>query len=125
MINQNVKEFIEHHGVKGMRWGVRRSRGGYPPSKRSKKRTVYEKSPKKLSSSELDRRIKRMEMEKKYNELNKRDVSRGEQLAHEVLTNVGRATVTTVLTGAGLYAIKTGLAKKGLHELATMATKRK
>ncbi|MET0786852.1 MAG: hypothetical protein ABWY25_09115 [Paenisporosarcina sp.] len=121
MNHSNVIDFIDHHGVKGMKWGVRNRRSG----KRGTARTAYSKSPKNLTSAELERRIKRMDTEKKYNDLNKRDISKGEQLAVEILTNSGRAIATTVITGGGLAAIRL-LAKKKLGpEVASMLTKRK
>ncbi|MET0786504.1 MAG: hypothetical protein ABWY25_07360 [Paenisporosarcina sp.] len=123
-MNQTVKEFIEHHGVKGMRWGVRKKRND--SAFRDRNRTTYGKSPKKLSSAELEKRIRRMEAEKRYNDLNKRDVSKGEQIAAEILTNSGKKVATTVLTGAGILAIKAVAKKKGL-DVGSIAelTKRK
>jgi len=82
-----------------MKWGVRRVRTGRSAKgERQKKRTVYSKSPKKLTNAEMEKRIKRMDMEKRYNELNKRDISSGEKIATEVLTNIGKQTVTNVGT---------------------------
>lgn len=118
-MTQTVEEFIEHYGVKGMRWGKRKSRGS-----RNTERTVYSRSPKKLTSAELDKRIKRMETEKRYNDLNKRDVGRGSQLAHEILTNSGRTVATTVATGAVLYAVKKAIEKKMGPGAASAITKR-
>ena len=113
----DIKEFIEHHGVKGMQWGVRKDRGGgvtvgRRSGKRATERTVFSKPPVKLSASELDKRIKRMETEKRYNDLNAKDVGKGEKLANEILTNVGRTVVTTVATGALLLAVRTAVNKK-------------
>jgi hypothetical protein len=116
---------LEHHGIKGMRWGVRRGRNASGKPTRGTSRTVFEKHPKHLTSAELEARIRRMEAEKKYNELNKRDVSRGEQLAGEILKNSGRAVATTVLTGALLLGVKTAVGKKMGSEAASMITKRK
>lgn len=104
--HSNVKDFIDHHGVKGMHWGVRSKRSA------SSDRTVFKSAPKKLTTDELERRIKRMETEKRYKQLNSRDVSAGEKLAHEIVTNVGRTVVTTVATGATLFAIRTAVNKK-------------
>jgi hypothetical protein len=124
MQHSSVQEFIEHHGVKGMRWGVRTRGGGSRPS-RGTSRTVYGKHPKNLTSSELDKRIKRMETEKKYNELNKKDISRGHRIASEILTNSGRAVASTVLVGAALLGVRVALSKKFGPEAASMITKRK
>jgi K+-transporting ATPase c subunit len=122
-VKSSVSEFLEHYGKKGMRWGTRKGRAG---ASRSTDRTVFNKSPKKLTSAELDSRIKRMEMEKRYNELNKRDVSKGQQLASEVLSNSGRTVATTVLTGAAILGVRALAKKKGVSsEAVNILTKRK
>jgi len=53
-----------------------------------------------------------METEKRYNDLNKRDIRKGEQLATEVLMGSGRTILATVATGAVLFAIRTAVNKK-------------
>jgi hypothetical protein len=93
----SVPEFIEHYGTKGMKWGVRK--------KRSSDRTHYKSPAKKLTNAELEKRIKRMETEKKYKSLNKQDLSPGHAAAMEILGRVGKATVTTALTGAAIYGV--------------------
>jgi hypothetical protein len=120
-VHSNVIDFIDHHGIKGMRWGVRGGKGR-PTAKTE--RTRFAKSPKRLTNTELERRIKRMETEKRYNDLNKRDISPGQKLATEILTNVGRTAVTTVATGALLFGVKAGLSKKFGPEAASAITKR-
>lgn len=122
------KTFVEHHGVKGMHWGVRTKSGGVTKGKQTS-RTTFEKAPKRLSTSELERRIKRMETEKRYNDLNKRDISPGEKLATEIVTNVGRTVVTTIATGAMLLAVRQAINKKmGVEnpklDLGALITKR-
>lgn len=111
------EDILEHYGVKGMKWGVRK--------KRDPGRTVFEKPPSRLTDDELKRRIQRLESEKRYNELNRRDVSQGERLAAEILTNVGRATVTTVGTAAALYGVSRLLQSQGVDpQLARQLTRR-
>jgi hypothetical protein len=117
-----IEEFIEHHGVKGMRWGVRRARGSRVS--KAKARTKYGKSPSRLTNAELERRINRMQTEKRYNELNKRDVSNGERIASEILTNAGKKVATTVLAAAGMYAVKVALSKKLGPEIGDALTKK-
>lgn len=101
----NSDEFVlQHFGIKGMHWGVRKGRDS--------SRTRYKKAPLKLTDSELKRRIQRMESEKRYNDLNKRDVTAGEAFATNLLKTVGGGIAGTLLTGAGIYAGKKLLAKK-------------
>lgn len=104
-------DFLAHYGVKGMRWGVRRKRKA--------------DNPKRLTDQELKKRIQRLETEKRYNELNKRDVSQGERLATEIITQIGRTTVVTVGTAATLYGIQRLLRSQGVDaDLATQLTRR-
>jgi len=122
----SINNLIEHHGVKGMHWGIRnpRNRVTKTGSRKKTTRTHFKKSPKRLTTQELETRIRRMETEKRYNELNKRDVSKGSQIASEILTNSGKKVATTLVTGAALYTIKKSLAKKLGEDVAASITKR-
>lgn len=100
----DTDNFLAHYGVRGMKWGVRRS-------KRDKSRTVYSKAPAKLTDAELRRRLKRLEDEKRYNELNSRDVSQGEEFATKILKQVGSTTVATLLGAVALYGGKKAIGK--------------
>jgi hypothetical protein len=103
---EHILNFIEHHGVKGMRWGVRKGRsGGGGSSDVGTERTRFGKSPKRLSSTELEARIRRMENEKKYNSLNKRDVGPGQAMAAKVLHDSGNKIAKTLVTNTSLHLI--------------------
>ncbi len=116
-----ARNFLTHHGVKGMKWGVRkRSSGG----KSATKRTTFAKSPSKLGDVELGRRIKRMETEKKYNDLNKPDISKGRRIAEEILTDSGKRIAKTVVTGGGLLLIRAALDAKFGGDVGSAVTKR-
>lgn len=103
-MNMNEDDFLEHFGVKGMKWGVR--------NKRDDGRTHYKTDPKNLTSDELQRRIKRMETEKRYKDLNARDISSGEKFAVQLFDRAGKQPLLTVAGAASLYAIKKGIEKK-------------
>lgn len=67
------EEVIEHHGVKGMRWGVRKGKGK-PIAKTSGPGTGYRNYDiSKLNNHELANVVNRMHLEKRYKELNKQD----------------------------------------------------
>lgn len=119
MSTEAAEAFVAHYGVKGMRWGSRKAAS-------STTRTTFSKAPSKLSTTELNARIKRMETEKKYNQLNRQDVSEGKQFVADVMKGAGRRVATTVLTGASLIAIKTAISSKfgeGVGEAVTRRLK--
>jgi hypothetical protein len=105
-----IENFLDHHGIKGMHWGVRRGRGSKPKSDRTK--TTFQKGPVKLTDAELKRRIGRMEMEKRYNDLNSKDVTPGAQLASRILKDTGSMVIGTLLGGTALFLAKKGIEKK-------------
>lgn len=105
-MDDKVEEFLAHFGVKGMKWGQRKARRG------SSDRTSFSKSPNRLSDSELKSRIQRMEAERKYNDLNKRTIGKGEALVSEILTNSGRRVATTVVTNVGMLAVGAAIASR-------------
>jgi hypothetical protein len=116
----HITKFIAHHGVKGMRWGVRNSGNRVRLGKRGQKsKTTYQKPAHRLSDADLSKRIKRMEMEKRYSDLNKKDATRidkGRKFSTGILSNSGRTVATTLVSGAALLAISKALQKKGkLH----------
>lgn len=116
-----IDGILSHHGVKGMRWGVRKGKGT-PTAKTA--RTKFTKSPKELSTPELTKRIGRMEAEKKYNSLNQKDKSDGRKIAEEILTDSGKRIAKTVATGAGLALIRTLITAKFGEGPAAEVTRR-
>lgn len=110
---------LYHHGVKGMKWGVRRyqNKDGSLTNagKRRRrsdnyhddyKRAHNKDSVKYMSDKELRERNNRLQMEQQYKNLTKRQQSAGEKWAKQIL--VGAATGV-----ASAYASK--YAKKGVE----------
>lgn len=115
-----TKAFIEHYGVKGMHWGVRHPRNRVSRGKKS--RTTYQKPAHRLSDAELQKRIRRMEMEKRYKDLNTEDtkVKKGKRVAGSILSNSGKTAATTIVTGATLLAVSKALQKHGKLNAGTV-----
>lgn len=101
---------LYHHGVKGMKWGVRRKRQS-KSSKNNKfkkkteevhddyKRAHSNKSVKSMSDKELRSRINRIRMEQDYSKLKDQKVSKGKK----AFDKMNKALTTAVaITGAGL-----------------------
>ena len=78
-------DYLEHYGVKGMRWGVRRSRPSSgssktatkkpvakPPAKKPVVKAEVANGPKKaseMSNEEIQKVLQRVNLERQYNEL--------------------------------------------------------
>jgi hypothetical protein len=104
----DVGDFLKHHGIKGQKWGIRNPRNRSSSAKEAM-RTKYSKPASKLSDAEITKRIKRMELEKRYSDLNKSEVASGKKYASDLLKNSGKAvvgiavgTVTSHLVGKAL-----------------------
>lgn len=104
MWNYNYSDELYHHGIKGMKWGVRRSRAqlGYSSSPRKTKKQAQKVSSKQqrrnemknMSDAELRNRINRIQMEKQYMQLTEPQLSPGKKFVKDVLTNAAKQTVT-------------------------------
>jgi hypothetical protein len=105
----NMDEVLEHHGVKGMRWGVRKDKKGRSSSTQM---TKYKKPPSKLSDAELARRIKRLETEKRYNDLNSEKKNKGKKFASDILVNSGKQSLAKLVSGVLSIGLAAALAKK-------------
>jgi hypothetical protein len=95
-----VDEILEHHGTKGMKWGVRRS-----SSSRAKKTGPLDAN--KLSDTELKSLINRMQMEQQYKQLSKSGT--GRKYAKSLLENAGRTAVGVAASAAAGFAVKAAL----------------
>ena len=113
--SMSLENHLEHYGKKGMRWGTR-SAGTHSSGKASKKvakRTTYKKPPTKLSDAELQRRVKRLEVEKKYIDLNKatKITNRGKTATGKLLSSGGGAFIGAAAGGIGALAVKAVFSK--------------
>lgn len=99
--------FLEHYGVKGMQWGVRKSgKGSSTPSNdpRSTRTKGFDKSRKlsDIPTDELQTMVNRMNLEKNYISLyeggSAKKANSGAKFATDILTNVARQQITNGLS---------------------------
>lgn len=133
---------VEHYGVPGMKWGVRRSQAsldraaGRKPARPKKVRTSRKErkvarasdrvkdtntksgrrsasaNRRHLSDNDISSLVKRLENEKKLKGLIDQDVSPGRTFAKTVMSDAGKRALTTVATGGMLYGAKYAFDKK-------------
>lgn len=115
-IQNRLSNELEHHGVKGMRWGHRKtpvrssrqtSSSTNKSSNRSSKKTPSKKSRiKSMSDSEIQSRIKRLEMEKRLSTLSNEDRHPGMNFVKNALKDSGKQVLTTVGKNAMLGGLR-------------------
>lgn len=118
---------LQHYGVKGMKWGVRKADNNSPNGIRSRFRKRFRpthedllksKNPKQLykhrdelSDYELKKKVDRLYNEKKLKDLYdspqaKRQQKKGQAIANDIVKKTATTVVASVATAAALYSAK-------------------
>lgn len=109
---------LQHHGIKGQKWGVRRfqnadgslTTAGKQRASATKKRTDA-KNWGTLTNAQLKQKIERLQLEKQLRALTNAEVHSGLVYAQKILKDVGSKVLTTAASGALLYAGKAAITK--------------
>jgi hypothetical protein len=102
---QQADKFLQHFGIPGMKWGIRRFRQmqerhvSERSSDENVKREIRKKKVHAMSNAELKKINERMQLEKTYRELKAADISGGHKFVKGLL--LGQAKQTS----AGLLAM--------------------
>lgn len=84
---------LSHFGIKGMKWG-RRKAGGVSKERAPKPL----KGVKALSDAELKAAVVRLQMEKQYKDLSKKDVSKGKKIVNDLLIVPAKTAIAAQAT---------------------------
>ena len=133
-----AEEYLEHYGILGMKWGVRRTRealarlAGRHKEKKAAKKAAEPAKPKKrrlseLSDEEIRVKVARMKLEDEYTTLIAKrgaKVKKGDSYVKEILKNSGKTLASKFIEGAGTYlAAKFFEPKKAALESKTLTEK--
>lgn len=109
---------LQHHGIKGQKWGVRRFQnadGSLTTAGKQRASETKEQTDAKnrgtLTNAQLKQKIERLQLEKQLRELTNQEVNSGRVYAQKILKDVGSKVLTTAASGALLYAGKAAITK--------------
>lgn len=118
-----MADYIFHHGIKGMRWGIRRDKtSGSGGSRRGGKTLAQQraenqqrkdvKNRRVMKLDELRRKVERLKLEKELKDLTDEQLNPGITGAKKALGQIGSKVLITVGTGVALYGAKAAISKQ-------------
>jgi len=93
----DYRDYLEHYGVLGMHWGIRKDENGVRRGRRraisddyKKTRELRKQSPRTMTNTELRLLNERLNLEKQYKNLNPKKVAAGQKFLAEILREMGK-----------------------------------
>jgi len=119
MMSDFRAKFLSHYGVKGQRWGVRRSKAALARSSKrelsadaKRAKELSKKKRSELTNEELQFLNTRKNLEQNFDRLNPTTIARGENRTRNILGTIGIGVTAynTINSPAGKAAIRAGSA---------------
>lgn len=102
---ENVVEFLEHHGVKGQKWGIRNRRNNITKAKAKKPSLDYRRSQEirrqkhpYLTNKQIEVANKRANLEQNFSRLNPTKVKKGHAVVIGILKGVGIGSIPAAMS---------------------------
>lgn len=117
-----IDAFLEHHGVKGQKWGIRHKpvRTLTPSEDHRRLAELKKKRPAELTNQELKIINERSNLLQNFNRMNPSTVKKGHKMAKTILASAGIGSISAFIrSDAGKKAINRGFKfigpSKGKH----------